>query len=229
MTTRFSDHLLEGDHASRPAATAVPAGTLYACSDHGLIYQSDGATWSTWATLGGGAPASHAASHENGGGDEIDVTGLAGAGGGLSVARKASDQAFSSTSFADSTGLTFAVAASTSYYFKYVIFFTTNATTVGIRLAINGPASPTSIVYGGLQGTGINANDQTMSTNWANAYEVALLASTTGPGPSNQAVALIEGILVNGSSAGTLALRHASETATATTIHASSFGTLVTF
>lgn len=52
MTTRFSDHLLEGDHAGRPAATTVPEGTLYSCSDHALVYQSDGAAWSTWATLG---------------------------------------------------------------------------------------------------------------------------------------------------------------------------------
>lgn len=57
MTTRFTDHLLEGDHASRPAFGDVPQGTLYACSTHGLIYQSDGATaWSTWATLVGAAP-----------------------------------------------------------------------------------------------------------------------------------------------------------------------------
>ena len=53
MATRFADHLLTGTHASRPTATTVPAGTLYSCSDHGLVYQSDGATWSTWATLGG--------------------------------------------------------------------------------------------------------------------------------------------------------------------------------
>lgn len=61
MATRFIDHLLEGDHASRPAFGDVPQGTLYACSDHDLIYQSDGvAAWSTWATLGtsGGIPAS---------------------------------------------------------------------------------------------------------------------------------------------------------------------------
>ena len=51
MTT-FANHLLDGTHAARPAATAVPAGTLYSCSDHGLVYQSDGATWATWATLG---------------------------------------------------------------------------------------------------------------------------------------------------------------------------------
>ena len=52
MTTRFADHLLDGTHAARPAATAVPAGTLYSCTDHALVYQSDGATWATWATLG---------------------------------------------------------------------------------------------------------------------------------------------------------------------------------
>lgn len=44
--------LLTGTHASRPAATAVGSGTLYACSTHSLVYQSNGATWSTWATLG---------------------------------------------------------------------------------------------------------------------------------------------------------------------------------
>ncbi|HLA15267.1 MAG TPA: hypothetical protein VJZ72_00075 [Candidatus Limnocylindrales bacterium] len=45
--------LIPGDHASRPAATAVGSGGLYSCSTHGLIYQTDGATWTTWATLGG--------------------------------------------------------------------------------------------------------------------------------------------------------------------------------
>lgn len=50
----FEDHLLDGTHAARPVATAVANGTLYSCSDHGLIYQSDGAAWATWATLGGG-------------------------------------------------------------------------------------------------------------------------------------------------------------------------------
>ncbi len=52
-TTRFADHLLTGTHASRPAASAVPAGTLYSCTTHSLIYQSDGTSaWSTYATLG---------------------------------------------------------------------------------------------------------------------------------------------------------------------------------
>lgn len=52
-TTRFADHLITGDHASRPAFGDVPQGTLYACTTHALIYQSDGVSaWSTWATLG---------------------------------------------------------------------------------------------------------------------------------------------------------------------------------
>jgi hypothetical protein len=55
MATTFANHLLGPDtHANRPAAGDVPSGTLYSCSDHSLIYQSDGSTWSTWATLGGG-------------------------------------------------------------------------------------------------------------------------------------------------------------------------------
>ena len=42
-----------GDHSSRPAASAVGSGGLYSCTDHSLIYQTDGSSWSTWATLGG--------------------------------------------------------------------------------------------------------------------------------------------------------------------------------
>jgi hypothetical protein len=42
-----------GDHASRPAAGDVGSGALYSCTDHSLVYQSDGSSWTTWATLGG--------------------------------------------------------------------------------------------------------------------------------------------------------------------------------
>jgi len=53
-TYAFTDHLLSGDHASRPAASATPQGALYACDDHPLIYKSDGVSaWSTYAALGG--------------------------------------------------------------------------------------------------------------------------------------------------------------------------------
>ena len=54
MTTRFADHLLEGTHAGRPAASGVPEGTLYSCSDHDLVYQALSGSWGTWLTAGGG-------------------------------------------------------------------------------------------------------------------------------------------------------------------------------
>lgn len=68
-----------GNHAGRPAASS--GCILYSCTEHGLVYRSDGTTWITWLTLGGGTPDAHAASHESGGSDEIDATGLTGAGG----------------------------------------------------------------------------------------------------------------------------------------------------
>lgn len=58
--TRFAHHLLSGDHASRPSAASVPQGTLYACSTHGLIYQSDGISiWPTWLTVVAGGAYHH--------------------------------------------------------------------------------------------------------------------------------------------------------------------------
>ena len=44
-----------GDHASRPAASAVGKGGIYSCTTHSLLYQTDGSSWTTWATLGSGA------------------------------------------------------------------------------------------------------------------------------------------------------------------------------
>lgn len=49
---------LTGTHAARPAASAVGKGSLYACSDHKLIYQSDGSSWTTWLDATGTGSAS---------------------------------------------------------------------------------------------------------------------------------------------------------------------------
>lgn len=65
MTTRFAGHLLTGIHSARPAAADVPEGTLYSCTTHSRVYQSDGASaWTTWATLGGAVTVGIAASDE---------------------------------------------------------------------------------------------------------------------------------------------------------------------
>lgn len=43
----------------------------------------------------------------------------------------------------DVTGLSFAVVAGTRYWFEFMVVYSAAATTTGIRLGINGPASPT--------------------------------------------------------------------------------------
>jgi len=48
MTTRYADHVLSGTTAARPSAGSVPAGTLYASSTDGVVYQSSGSAWGTW-------------------------------------------------------------------------------------------------------------------------------------------------------------------------------------
>jgi hypothetical protein len=83
-----------GDHASRPAASAVGSGALYSCTTHGLVYQSDGSSWTTWATLGGGAVAADDVSITDSGGyftgtdveAALQELGAGGGGGGLTQA-----------------------------------------------------------------------------------------------------------------------------------------------
>src|SRR5262245_48236429 len=55
-TTRFKDHILTGTLAARPAASAVPAGTLYSATDNSNVYQSDGSAWGTWLAASSGIP-----------------------------------------------------------------------------------------------------------------------------------------------------------------------------
>lgn len=43
--------LQTGNHAGRPAASAVGSGALYNCTTHGLIYQQLAGSWGTWLTL----------------------------------------------------------------------------------------------------------------------------------------------------------------------------------
>lgn len=43
-----------GIHSARPAASAVGKGGLYSCTTHSLVYQTDGSSWTTWATISSG-------------------------------------------------------------------------------------------------------------------------------------------------------------------------------
>lgn len=54
VNTTLPGVFLKGVAASRPAASAVAAGTVYSATDTGVISQSDGSSWSTWATIAAG-------------------------------------------------------------------------------------------------------------------------------------------------------------------------------
>src|SRR4051812_19287089 len=51
-TTTLTVILGTGVAADRPAVGDVGAGALYVSTDTGIIEQSDGTTWTLWATLG---------------------------------------------------------------------------------------------------------------------------------------------------------------------------------
>lgn len=56
MSSLFLTHFQKGTLAARPAANAsgLAVGAKYACTDNGLIYETDGSAWSTWFDPGPG-------------------------------------------------------------------------------------------------------------------------------------------------------------------------------
>src|SRR4029453_14880078 len=94
----------------------------------------------------------------------------------MATARVTANVTTSATTFADITGLSFALSANTDYYFRFVLPHSSAASTTGIRFAVNGPTSPTALRVGGvipLSATGANYGSQT-------AYDTAIFATTTG-------------------------------------------------
>ncbi len=123
---------------------------------------------------------------------------------------------------ADATGLAFAMAASKKYLIRCVVFFQTGNATTGARFAINGPASPTAVRFGSCQPQGTAQ----MDSGTAAAYETAIVAATTGPGTTPQ-MAILQGIIENGTNAGNAQIRFVAENADSTmTVLARSFGTI---
>lgn len=118
----------------------------------------------------------------------------------------ASDTANSTTSFADVTGLTFAVTSGETYVFEAWIVYETAATTTGSKWAVNGPASPTLLSYSVETPTAAT----TSRLDFASTYDgTAASSQTAGIG---QCLAKIEGV-VKFSASGTFALRFGSEVA----------------
>jgi hypothetical protein len=139
----------------------------------------------------------------------------------VTLARATGDVTTSATTFSDVTGLTFALAINTDYYFRFIVHHSSAATTTGIRFAVNGPASPTALRVGGvipISTVAANFGSQT-------AYDTAIFASTTGT--TVAVMSVIEGIIRNAGNTGTLALRVAAEVAATVTVLTNSHGVLI--
>jgi len=114
------------------------------------------------------------------------------------TAMKTSDQTAIGTTYADVTGLGFSLAASTNYQFEYYIIADSDATTTGIDVGMNGPASPTTINYSVTYWTSATVS----ALRGAIAYQLDT-ASTASNGTAAR-IFLIQGTVRNGSNAGTL-------------------------
>jgi hypothetical protein len=146
---------------------------------------------------------------------------------GVQYIRKTAQQTFAATSFADVTGMGFAISANAVYEVEYDMQFRSATATVGVGLAVNGPASPTSV-----QGTVLivaaqaaGALTDIFSAGFV-AYDTPNLITLTTNSTSVTYGARLSCLVENGANAGTLIPRWRSETATNTTVEVGSFGTI---
>lgn len=110
----------------------------------------------------------------------------------------------SANTIADVTGLSFSVVSGSIYWFKFIILYTSAATTTGSRWSISGPSSPTLLRYY----SKYTLTATTETTNYLAAYDTPAAASATSLTTGN--LAIIEG-MIQPSGNGTVIARFASE------------------
>jgi hypothetical protein len=140
-------------------------------------------------------------------GDQSWAIPAGGGGESENIVRLTVDRVTNNTAFADITGMSFAAASSKDYLVEAYLIFTTAATTTGINLAVNGPASPTALAG---QTVGCTAAG-TIAGRMFNAYNNSggtLTAAIAG----NNFISM-SFIIRNGANAGTIILRFATEVA----------------
>lgn len=129
------------------------------------------------------------------------------------------DRTSTSALLADVTDLAaFSTAASTKYYFSFDLSVTTNATTVGILLSVNHSTAITSISFNTMYPISATVNNVQQNLTALDGG----VQPTAGNGATIQ-TARVWGIVTT-NTAGTLALRFASETGAAVTVKAGSTG-----
>lgn len=107
---------------------------------------------------------------------------------------------------ADVTGLSFAVTAFSSYYFRFVVKYTAAATTTGSRWTINGPGSPAQMMYN--SNYSLTTTSMTFNTGLT-AYDLPSSSNGSSAATSGN-IAIVEGFIVP-SANGAVQLRFASE------------------
>lgn len=108
----------------------------------------------------------------------------------------------------DVTGLSFSVTAGNEYYFKFIIPYTSAATTTGSRWSINGPAASTLLSY--MSEYTLTATTTTRNAT-VQAYDTPAASNATS-GSTGSNLAMIEGFIIP-SANGTVIARFASEVA----------------
>lgn len=148
------------------------------------------------ALVGGSQTTLH--SHAGGGGESETVSVTTG------------DASNATTAFADVTGLTFEMLANKTYIIEAWLIFQSNTAGTGIKFALNGPASPAAVL--------MLAHIPIALTLYASCVTLASRAYNTGtPSVSVDTInanlmCKIDGIVRNGNTGGTLAIRFAAET-----------------
>ena len=135
-----------------------------------------------------------------------------------------SDYTNSTTSFTNVTGLSFSIAANSTYWFKFVVAAQTPATTTGYTLACTGPTSPTTFTYI----TQVATTSTAQGDQFGNGDDATATATPSVTAANTKYYSTVEGLLKNAGNSGTLMLRGKSEvSSSALTIKTGSLGWLV--
>ena len=145
------------------------------------------------------------------GGAQTDLHSHAGGGGESEIVlRTTGDITNATTTFANITGLTFTMLANKDYIIEAWLIFQSNTAGTGIKFAVNGPSSPAAV--------GLLAHIPIALTLYASCATLASRAYDTGT-PSisvdtinSNLLCKIDGLVRNGTTQGTLAVRFAAET-----------------
>lgn len=135
----------------------------------------------------------------------IEVTGRAGERKALRLDSDTINNNGSANTLANLTGLAFWMEASRTYAFSIKCAYSAAATTTGSRWTVNGPTSPTALIYE----SNYTLTATTQTTNYCHGYQEPASSNATSLTAGNMAI--IEGVVRNGATAGLLQAQFASE------------------